>query len=54
MTSPRKPRLRGDTPLPENLYPDPHNRENYWRYRHPDGSNKIFKASFEDALRIAE
>ncbi|WP_444926758.1 tyrosine-type recombinase/integrase [Microbulbifer sp. TRSA002] len=54
MARPKKPRMVGDTALPDNLYPDPRHRENYWRYRRPDGSNKIFKASLEDALRMAE
>ncbi|WKD48979.1 tyrosine-type recombinase/integrase [Microbulbifer spongiae] len=46
--------MMGDIPLPDNLYPDPRQRENYWRYRRPDGSNKIFSASLEDAVRMAE
>ncbi|WP_444882632.1 hypothetical protein [Microbulbifer sp. PSTR4-B] len=43
----------GTTPLQDNLYPKPHHRENYWHYRRPDGSNKIFKVSLEDTLRMA-
>ncbi|WP_444921178.1 hypothetical protein ACJJID_01510 [Microbulbifer sp. CnH-101-G] len=31
MARPKKPHMVGDTALPDNLYPDPRHRENYWR-----------------------
>ncbi|WP_445365555.1 tyrosine-type recombinase/integrase [Microbulbifer sp. ANSA001] len=54
MARPKKPRMWGDTLLPDNLYPDPRGRENYWRYRRPDLRDKVFTASLEDAIRMAE
>ncbi|MFA0812657.1 tyrosine-type recombinase/integrase [Microbulbifer epialgicus] len=53
MARPRKPRMWGDTPLPDNLYPDARKRENYWRYCLPDGRYRVFSASLEDAMRMA-
>ncbi|BBM00480.1 tyrosine-type recombinase/integrase [Microbulbifer sp. GL-2] len=54
MARPKKTRMWGDTPLPENLYPDCRERENYWRYRRPDLTDKVFTATLEDAIRMAE
>ncbi|QFT53779.1 hypothetical protein [Microbulbifer sp. THAF38] len=31
MARPKKPRMVSDIALPDNLYPDPRHRENYWR-----------------------
>ncbi|WP_444891236.1 tyrosine-type recombinase/integrase [Microbulbifer sp. DLAB2-AA] len=54
MARPKKPRMVGDTLLPDNLYPDSRGRENYWRYRRPDLTDKVFSASLEEAIRMAE
>ena len=55
MARPRKPRIVDGVQLADNLYPDPRGRPGYWRYRRPDGSNKIFQAlSAEEANRLAE
>lgn len=54
MARPRKPRLWQGIELPANLFPDPRKRENHWRYRRPDGSDKYFQATPEQALRMAE
>lgn len=54
MARPKKPRMVGDTLLPDNLYPDSRGRENYWRYRRPDLTDKVFSATLEEAIRMAE
>ncbi|WP_444908802.1 phage integrase Arm DNA-binding domain-containing protein [Microbulbifer sp. TRSA005] len=54
MARPKKSHIWGDIPLPENLYPDARGGEKYWRYRRPDPKDKVFSASPEEAIRMAE
>ncbi len=53
MARPKKPRIVDGITLPDNLYKDPRGRPDYWRYRKQDGKDKIFHASFEDAIELA-
>ncbi len=55
MVRPKKPRFFEDVLLTDNLYPDSSLRPGVWRYRRPDRSDKIFRASsVEEANNIAE
>lgn len=55
MTRPKKSRLHDGLQLPDNLYPDPRKRRNFWLYLKPDNSKKIFQAeSTAQAIEIAE
>lgn len=54
MARPKKTRIVDGVELVENLYPDSRRRPGYWRYRHADGSDRIFQAQdVHDANRIA-
>jgi len=48
-----KPRLFNDIELPDNLYPDPRKRPDYWRYKRKDGTFKTFILPLEDAVKEA-
>ena len=53
MPRPKRPRYVDGELLPDNLYPDPRKRPGYWRYVRPDGTNKIFRATFAEAKNAA-
>jgi len=53
MARPKKPRFVDGILLPDNLYKDPKGRINYWRYKRRDGTEKIFHATLEDAVEVA-
>jgi integrase len=50
----RRERYYGGLRLVDHLYPDQHGREGWWRYRRPDRSFKVFRATVEEANELAE